>query len=396
MKKFWRWVMFFFIKTKKEKPKKKRAKRIKTLWPSIKANVELWEECLSDTRCENASLAWYQCKPKELLKEIYENIPYYGAYCASDEAEICRITSIENKKIDVRGARARTMSMVHFGEMDESKHNYSSGRYDPHFFKDGITVISAVPCSDIPSGWYVFNTGVLFSVKWSHWTRKEGHSLHDLYVVIGEDGSVNPLWKISSSTTKIKGTRTRGKKAKGYKNYSYINTSGWVPMGGRKASKSALESIAAWFTFNMERNAHWNCTVKSEGVPPIAFPVMSDDIARIFPKRQRDGSGKVVHWTRTHKRKTKDGYTNVKAHIRGNTWWEVDNKSVRISMPGKHHDMTTENAGVIHTGSSGSQVIDDRTGLEYNVVPENALSRLLRMTRVTEENIDALGQEKAA
>lgn len=368
---------------KKIKPIQKRRERIRTLWPTIQKDVAAWEQCFSDKRIGKETVRYYHDSPEEILKQIYNNIPVYGAYCASENMEI-RKSLIDCKQVDVRACKARSFSLVIISkELDKPKDKKES-----LMFNHGITTISAVASSKLPEGWYAMNTGLLYEISLSHWTISEGHALFYWFVVIDNDGYVHPLHQFRTEITSFKSKKSKG--------MTRIPRRGWVTMTHKDCGGTI---VATWFNFALERNAHWNCTVRSSGVPPIAFPVTNHDIARVFPSRQRDGKGKIVHWTRTHKRKTSDGFTNVKAHIRGNTWWNVDDKQVRITLPGKHHGMPSETAGVVvdinEYDSSDSVVIDPITGCEYTGCTNTRMIKLLSRARISQEEI-TLDRKKIA
>lgn len=369
--------------------RRQRRPRIKTLWPIIRDDVEYWGRCFTDKRVDWRDKKYMKRDPGETLDRIFRGIPPAGAYVSSPHGEV-RHSFLDGCRVDQRACNVRHVSCVLIGSEREPK------REEDHALgQAGITVISAIPCaaSLLDHEWYVFNAGTLFEVDISWWTPIHGHALFTVFLVIDADGCVHPTWHHQSSPRVA--TRRNGGKF-------LIPSRQWLPIGGRRGwfgdGKPATDSrdlglgrfLCAMFNFFLERNAHWNCTVKSLGVPPVAFPVLDHDIARIFPKRQRTGTGKIVHWTRTHRRRTKLGETNVRTHIRGNTWWEVDGKSVRITMPGKHHELPSEMVGVVEPAATGNHAVltDNISGLVYAAVAPPAMYSLLSKANCAEEKIE--------
>jgi len=363
---------FFPVETDAPKPKKKYNKRIKTLWPSIVERVELWEECYRDTTCHKKICDWYSVTPEKLRKVILESIPIYGAYAYTDEAMIS--SDVETKaRLPYKDLKGLSMSCVHFAEdMDGTNKPYGTP------FKDyGILVFTATPTDELPKGWFAMDEGMLYNVKISHWARGQGHFLIDMVVVLTPDKRVCNLWRYMQTTHQVKCKNKRG--------HVSIPQAKWMPMSG---DAELVKQLAFFLSLSFERNSHWACTVRSAGVPPLAFPVLDHDIARIFPKRQRDGDGKIVHWTRTHSRKTKQGVTSVKAHIRGNTSWNIDGRNVRITMPGKHHKLLTE-IKVIESDRGDFKVEQDHiTGINVYTAASKIINKGLSDAVVVKQEIE--------
>jgi hypothetical protein len=354
------------------KPNKKYRQRVQTLWPSIVERVELWEECYRDTTCHKKICDWYSVTPEELRKVILEAIPIYGAYAYTNEAMISD-EAVEQAKIPFDNLKGLSMSCVHFAE-DMDGTNKPQGTP----FRDyGILVFTAAPTDELPKGWFAMDEGMLYNVKVSHWARGQGHFLIDGVVVLTPDKRVCNLWRYTQTAHQIKCKNKRG--------YVSIPQAKWMPMSG---DAELVKELAFFLSLSFERNAHWACTVRSAGVPPLAFPVLDHDIARVFPKRQRDGDGKIVHWTRTHSRKTKQGLTNVKAHIRGNTSWNIDGRTVTITMPGKHHNMVTEIKNVNCSRNKLTVIRDPITGINMYGAKDAVINKGLSNAVITKQEIE--------
>lgn len=363
---------FFPVKADVPKHKKKYRKRIQTLWPSIVERVELWEECYRDTTCHKKICGWYNTTPEELRRNILESIPIYGAYAYTDEAMLD--SGVETKaRLPYKDLKGLSMSCVHFAkDMDGTNKPVGTP------FKDyGILVFTANPTDTLPKGWFAMDEGMLYNVKISHWARGQGHILIDEVVVLTPDKRVCNLWRYMQTTHQIKCKKGHG--------YAAIPQAGWMPMSG---DAELVKELAFYLSLSFERNAHWACNVRSAGVPPLAFPVLDHDIARIFPKRQRDGNGKIVHWTRTHTRKTKQGSTSVKAHIRGNTSWNIDGREVMITMPGKHHDLLTEISNVECSSDKFTVIRDPITGINMYGTTDDVMDKGLSNAVVTKQEIE--------
>lgn len=376
------WLKSLFVGQNPEATKpatvKRKRERQPTLWPSIRGKVTIWERCFNDARInkEFKKTTDFAGDGDDILVELKGAIPPFGVYSCSDNAEVRRsYIEKETAQIDTRAIVPRTLAYTSIGSIDAP-----DDVNDVMVFEHGITILVAVPTLSMPDGWFAMNEGVLYEILYTNWTHKHGHDLVKLYVVVDEDGRVHPLWRYSVQHQTLKRKRGRG--------MVDIPCPHWTRMGGNDWGH-IVSVFAAYMNLSLEREMYWNCTVKSESVPPIAFPVLSYDIARIFPKRQRDGNGKVVHWTRPHKRKTKNGYTNVRAHIRGNTWWNVDGRRVRITMPGKHHGHVTATPGATGVKSDlGDEYIDRDTGLRYVGVGESRFLRLLNRAKVVKDEIE--------
>lgn len=366
IKRFTAFCAGMFTKRPKQ-PKARRRERIKTLWPEIRGKVETWEKAFSDKRVQAETKRYYGLRGEDILGEIYSSIPVWGAYCTTSGAEISA-KLLQSMKIDLRASKSRSLSHVHIADRNV-------GGDDESMWNFGITVMSAHATSEIPRGFYAMDSGYLYTVKISHWSESKGHFLGDYRIVITNDGSVKPLYYYATEHQSIKSKNRQG--------YTRIPSSSWKPMCN---NLDCIRFIVAAFNLSLERNFYWNCLVSSDGVPPIAFPVLDDDIARIFPKRQRNGAGKIVHWTRTHQRKTRAGVTSVRTHIRGNPEWEVDGKSVKITMPGKHHDCTNESVSVVTNKDDMLTVAVQ--GREYGVLSDKEMRNFVRGCRITDQRIE--------
>jgi len=354
------------------KPKKKYRDRIQTLWPSIVERVELWEECYRDTTCGTKMCSWYNTTPEELRKTILESIPIHGAYAYTDEAMVSDKVA-EQARIPFSNLKGLSMSCVHFAvDMD------GTNKTDNSLLNEyGILVFTANPTDTLPKGWFAMDEGMLYNVKLSHWARGAGHYMTDTVVVLTPDKRVRNLWRYTQTARQIKCKKGAG--------YVSIPRVGWEPM---LPDVNLVKHLAFYLSLSFERNAHWACTVRSAGVPPLAFPVLDHDIARVFPKRQRDGDGKIVHWARTHIRKTKQGLTSVKAHIRGNTSWDIGGRRVMITMPGKHHDLLTEMSSVTRSSDKFKVVQDPITGINIHVATDKVMNEGLSSAVITEQRVE--------
>lgn len=348
-------------------PQKKRAQRVKSLWPQIKKNVEMWESAMRDTRIDRFHVRRGD-NPKYILKIIKEGIPAWGAYCCSDEWETYK-DWVDSTHIDCREFYPGSAHIALIGKSDVC------GPHD-NMLEYGVNIITLIKTSELWDKTYSMHPGQLYEISHSHWTRNYGHVILHGQIVICDNGDVYPTY----------GMVTNEKKTRSKHGFNYIPSRSW-----QATTPNNLKDLAVWLNFCLERNAYWNCTVRSNGIPPLAFPVKEHDIVRVFPRYQRDGYGKIVHWTRVHKRKTKRGETFVRAHIRGNTEWAIDGRTINITMPGKHHGCLTENETVLVPDNdlSKCELIKDRiTGLYYTGAGKSIIHKLINRGRVTNEEIE--------
>lgn len=356
-------------------PKKKRREPVKSLWPSLIEHVEQWEEAARDDTVHWSMSSQKTGRPaREFVRELYAAVPLWGAYAASDYAEV-RESDIGARKIDQRAYRPQSLCFAWYGPNGPQR----KFGHDDNILTTGITLMTAVKSTELHKNTYPMHGGALYDVQMTHWERGDGHSAIFQQVIIDDDGVVHPTWFWHTAVADVK-HRQHDKK-----HHARPKNRTWMPVGGRDMWVPIL--TASSFNFCSERDAHWNCVVKSDSVPPICFPVMSHDIARVFPSRQRDGDGRIVHWTRAHKRATKNGDVIVRTHIRGNTAWNIDGRHVQIMMPGKHHSL----AGTIEAVSDDSVadfIKDPITGMVYGAIGDSLMRKLLSRAVVSVEKIE--------
>jgi len=376
-------LIWFFRLLFPEKKTKKRNRRptVKSLWPDISEKYDLWVECVNSRKIDyKNSHIKKGTNPKILIDTIFDQIPIWGGYVnyEKDEIEVKYINEYE-PRIDNRVHKPGHCCSVWIADDME-------GGDQENILESGITILSAGLAKGLNPGTYSFNNGFVYDAEISNWTRQDGHWLAQGQFIVDLDGYVHDTWHYATTTTKIAAKRRK----RGRDSVSYIKSNGWRPCLNDKKAKS---TFAAMFNFYQRRDGFWNAVVREEGVPPLAFPVIEQDIARVFPARIRDNKQgtHIVHWTRTHKRKTKSGYTNVKTHIKGNVESEIDGKFVKIIMPGKHIEMPSSIKSVVGDCGQEETIVDPKTGIKYGVIEENLFRKLCRSAVIKTEKIELKG-----
>jgi hypothetical protein len=82
------------------------------------------------------------------------------------------------------------------------------------------------------------------------------------------------------------------------------------------------------------------------------------------------------------------GLTNVKAHIRGNTSWNIDGRTVTITMPGKHHNMVTEIKNVNCSRNKFTVIRDPVTGINMYGAKDAVINKGLSNAVITKQEIE--------
>lgn len=379
----WNFLKRIFIKKPVTITKKKRKPRVKSLWPEIESDVKLWEKVCTDYRYQISKKRMVgNVKAKEIVTNVLSSIPPWGAYFLKDHDNFeIKSCFVDEQRIDMRAFKPGSLFVVTAAEK-------MTGKEDEPFSDYGVTITQAYSDDELFEGSYAMDEGYLYTVKFIHWCENRGHYAGNFQIIITVDGFIKPTWKyINNNVCRKISKKRKSRMGRGGKSLpTAIPVSGWHEFG---ADKAAREYLAGIFTFNNDRNGYWNCVVRSQGVPPVAFPVLENDIVKVFPRHQRNGDGKIVHWTRTHKRKTKNGYTNVKVHTRGNTDWDIDGRNVRITLPGKHHDFLTELKSVSDsTNEETTDFVDSATGLTYSTIKKSVYQRLINRAFIKKEEIE--------